>query len=414
MTFETARVGRHRRPVMVPLLLVTLLTAGLSTAGNAMDERPSAAAADGWPMARGSIEGTGRSAATIRLPLEPRWHRRISEAGFEATPVIADGTIYVGDLDGTLHAIAMADGSDVWKNADAIGYTAAAAVSDTVVVAGDIDGVVRALDRTDGRIRWKHERQGEISGGPTILEANDEWPQRVIVGSQDASLVCLAAASGKLLWSHTIADQIRCSPTVAGDRLFVAGCDGRLHVIDAASGRPTGEVPIDGPTGTTPAAYGGRVFFGSEGGIFWGIGYDPPQVAWKMQPAAGAQAYRSSAAIAMAVTGPLAIVGTRGRILEAFAVADGTRIWRHRMRGRVDGSPVVADLLVESEAEPAQAAFVGDAAGSVVAVEASDGKPRWEFDAGAGFVASPAIADGCLVMAAEDGTLWCFGPPADG
>ena len=123
----------------------------------------------------------------------------------------------------------------------------------------------------------------------------------MLVGSQDASLSCLALADGKPFWKHSIADQIRCSPTVArgpqGDRVFLAGCDGKLHVLDAATGAAITAVPIDGPTGTTPAASGDRVFFGTEGGAFFAIDFLKGEVAWRMQPAVNPQSYRSSAAV---------------------------------------------------------------------------------------------------------------------
>ncbi|MFN5756708.1 MAG: PQQ-binding-like beta-propeller repeat protein, partial [Planctomycetia bacterium] len=124
------------------------------------------------------------------------------------------------------------------------------------------------------------------------------------------------------------------------------------------------------------------------------------KVVWQFMPAANAQAYRSSAAIADG----LAIVGSRGRAVEAFVVADGTRAWRQPMRGRVDGSPVVAHLA----GSKGLIALVGDAAGRIAALDTATGKPAWEFDAGGGLTASPAVAAGHVVAASDDGTIWCF------
>jgi outer membrane protein assembly factor BamB len=362
------------------------------------DEAP----ADAWPMFRGSPAGTGRSAGSLRLPLAERWHRRFEKTSFEATPVIAAGTIYLGDLDGTFHALALDTGATRWTFRTESGFPSAAAVSTDpqlpLVVVGDADGIVRAFDAGTGAVRWEYETEGEISGGPTILPG--PVGPRVLIGSQDASLSCLDLAAGTLLWKHSIADQIRCSPTVAGDSVLLAGCDGKLHVIDVETGTEASAVPIGGPTGTTPAADGKRVFFGTEGGIFFGIDVGTGEVAWKAAPAANAQAYRSSAALADG----RAIVGTRGRAIEAFLVADGTRAWRTPMRGRVDGSPVVAKMVDG----PGLMAVAGDAAGRIVALDVAAGKTLWEFDAGGGFAGSPAVAAGRLVIASEDGAVWCF------
>jgi outer membrane protein assembly factor BamB len=397
---------------MRPLPFSTLLVLAAAVAAAAEPVLESAPA-DAWPLARGSRAATGRSDAVLALPLAEAWHREFAKTAFGAVPVIAGDTIYVGDLDGTFHALSLADGTTQWSfTAVAAGFPSAAAVSLDpalpLVVVGDDTGVVRAFDRTTGKLAWEYETDGEISGGPTILPAAGGG--RVLVGSQDASLSCLELADGKPVWKHSIADQIRCGPTVArtdaGDRVFIAGCDGKLHVIDAATGDELAAVAIDGPTGTTPAARGERVFFGTEGGAFFAIDFLAAATTWRTQPAAAGQAYRSSAAIADG----LVIVGSRGRAVEAFAATDGTRAWRRPMRGRVDASPVVVDVAGDERAGPARrtAVIVADAAGKIMALDAATGDPLWEFDAGGGFGAGAAVADSRVVIASDDGTVWCF------
>lgn len=364
---------------------------------------PADAPADAWPMMRGTADGAGRSAAGVRFPLAEVWHRTLDKTAFEATPVIASGSIYIGDLDGTFHALSLRDGTTRWTFTADAGFPAAAAVSPDprvpLVVAGDSSGVVRAFERETGAVRWEHHREAEISGGPTIMPTGDG--PRVLVGSQDATLTCLDLATGAIAWKHEIADQIRCSPTVAGNMVFVAGCDGSLHVVDAITGKETAAVPIDGPTGTTPAAHDGRVFFGTEGGIFYGIQIAPPREAWRTAAGVKGRSYRSSAAIAA----DLVIVGSRGRAVEAFARSDGAPRWRHPMRGRVDASPLVVHLDGKPDGE---AVIVGDSAGRLVVLDAATGAPIWEFDAGGDFVGGAAAAAGRIVVANGDGTIWCF------
>jgi len=384
------------------LLAILLLSCLPPPAATADDTAP----ADAWPMARGCPAGTGRSATTLRLPLTEKWHRGFEKTAFGAVPVIANGMIYLGDLDGTFHALDLATGVTTWTfKAEAAGFPSAAAVSvdpaAPLVVVGDDTGVVRSFDCLSGKLAWEYETEGEISGGPTILVGNDGG--RVLVGSQDASLSCLQLADGKLLWKHSIADQIRCSPTVArsaaGERVFLAGCDGKLHVIDVQSGEEKAAVPIDGPTGTTPATNGDSVFFGTEGGGFFAIDFLKADVVWRAQSAVNGQSYRSSAAIA----GNLVIVGSRGKAVEAFSCADGTRTWRRPMRGKVDASPIVA---VTETGRPV--AIVADSAGKIAALDAATGETVWEFDAGGGFTAGAAAAVGHVVIASDDGTVWCF------
>jgi hypothetical protein len=177
-----------------------------------------------------------------------------------------------------------------------------------------------------------------------------------------------------------------------------------LASFDVATGEEKAAVPIDGPTGTTPAVLGDRVFFGTEGGVFFGIDVVKAEVVWRVAATAAGQSYRSSAAIADG----LALVGFRGKAIEAFSTTDGTRAWKRPMRGRVEASPAVVAATGPDGAPARAVAIVADSAGRVAAVEATSGEPVWEFDAGGGFGGGAAVAADRVVLASDDGILWCF------
>jgi outer membrane protein assembly factor BamB len=53
-------------------------------------------------------------------------------------------------------------------------------------------------------------------------------------------------------------------------------------------------------------------------------------------------------------------------------------------------------------------AIVADSAGTIAALNAATGEPVWSFDAGGGFSGGAAVAAGRVVIASDDGTVWCF------
>jgi len=53
--------------------------------------------------------------------------------------------------------------------------------------------------------------------------------------------------------------------------------------------------------------------------------------------------------------------------------------------------------------------YFGTKRGQLVALDVATGDQRWQFEAGGGFTASPAVSDGKLVIGSTDGTLYCFG-----
>lgn len=389
------------------VLLFVLMSASFSSAQDA-------AGPEAWPMFRGTSTGSGRSSVVLQLPLKEQWHRRFEGGAFTATPVINSNTIYLGDLDGHFMALSLNDGKTLWQyDSPDSGFPSAAAVSTKAnypfVVVGDDLGVIRCMNSNNGKVVWNLSMEGEISGGPTIL--NVSKIPTVLIGSEDATLMCLRMTDGEILWKHEIADQIRCSPTVDDSadskRVFLAGCDSTLHILDIVNGETVAEIPLGGPTGTTPSIDGSDVFFGTEGGHFFAVNFLEEKVRWQTGGDSQKPAYRSSAT----TIGDLVFVGSRGRAVEAFNRADGSLCWRQPMRSRVDASPVAVRVRGEksSTQEPIEGIIVADTAGEIKILQNHDGSDCWEFSAGGGFSGSPAVVRDRVVLASDDGVIWCFG-----
>ncbi len=109
--------------------------------------------------------------ATSELPtaLELIWQYAVKDGAFEATPVIADGVVYIGDLDGNIYALDLQNGTERWKKKLDTGFTSAAAIRDKQLFLGDIDGRLHGLDAATGEVQWTFETEGEISSGREFL-----------------------------------------------------------------------------------------------------------------------------------------------------------------------------------------------------------------------------------------------------
>ena len=313
-----------------------------------------------WPMFRGNAMATGVADGTLTDNPQLLWKFSVPKGSFNATPVVVDDTVYIGDLDGTFYAIDLLTGEPRWKfdlDADKAGFAAAAAVRDGSVYVGDIDGTFICLDAKTGEKKWTFKTDGEIDSAANFYQVN------VLFGSQDATLYCLNAKTRELQWKHQIGDQIRCSPTVVEDRCFLAGCDGKLHVIDLANGQETGAVEIDSPTGCTPAAAGNRIYFGTEGATFFCVDWKQLKIVWQWTEKKRAKSIRSAPrSLPKAV-----IVGGRDKVVHAFE-PDGQQPtkpkWDFVTKGRVDSSPVIVGERV----------YFGSADGRIYGLDAATGE----------------------------------------
>jgi outer membrane protein assembly factor BamB len=355
------------------------------------------AAADDWPLVRNDILGTGVAQSMVPDSLDVLWtYKATDDAGFDATAVVQNGVVYVGDSAGTFHAVNLKDGAAAWsKKISEVGFAAGAAVDEDHIYVGDLDGGVRCLSIADGAENWTYKLDGEVFSGPT-LHGED-----VLITSEIGSLVCLNKEDGKERWAPFRIDApLRCSPTIAAGHVMLAGCDSLLHIINAADGTQTHTIEIDGPTGSTPAVLGERVFFGTEGGTFYAIDVPAdtakkPAVAWTYRDKRRGQPIRSAAA----VTSEIAVYGSQGKAVYGIDSKSGDRKWMLPTRSRVESSPVIAGKY----------AIAATTAGKLYLLDAATGEVHFENDYGGSFIASPAVVDGRVILGNTDGTLYCFG-----
>src|SRR4051812_1375730 len=258
----------------------------------------SPASAEDWPVVRGDVLGTGVAKSTLPENLDVIWkYPAGKDAAFDATAVVAAGVIYVGDSNGTVHALRLADATSIWKKefADS-GFNAGAAIDNGSIYIGDGNGIVRCLDVANGNERWKKNIQGEVFAGPTPV--GDD----VLFTCESGTLSALTKKNGDVHWTFHIEAPLRCTPTVAAGHVVLAGCDSRLHIINVADGKQLSTVDIDGPTGSTPAMRGERAYFGTESGTFFAIDTpadvkQQPKVAWTFHDQQRSQPIRSAAAV---------------------------------------------------------------------------------------------------------------------
>ena len=118
-------------------------------------------------------------------------------------------------------------------------------------------GLVKAIPPAGLPVKWRAEVKGGYSG-PAVADgrvylmdyerregdvANAPNDRNTLAGQE--RVLCLDAATGKLLWKHdydcpyaiSYASGPRCTPTVADGKVYTLGAEGNLFCLDAATGR---------------------------------------------------------------------------------------------------------------------------------------------------------------------------------
>jgi outer membrane protein assembly factor BamB len=169
----------------------------------------------------GDLRALDRSDGTVR------WTHDLA-APAETTPTVADGSVYVTDSEGTLHAVAT-DGSERWTAS--VGEPirgSAVAVTDDEVYAGTKTGLT-ALS-TDGARRWRGEARTATT--PTVGSDAVYVGER---GFDNRAVLAFGREAGERRWEQrtekqTVSDTVQAGvwgpPTLVDGGVYVAAADG--------------------------------------------------------------------------------------------------------------------------------------------------------------------------------------------
>ncbi len=342
--------------------------------------------ADRWTVYRGNAAMTGVARGRLPDKLEILWKFETKDA-IESAPAIADGVAYIGSFDENLYAVDLATGKERWKYKGGP-FKAAPALNGGAVYLGDQDGLFHCVDATTGMKRWTFQTEGEIPGGANFF--ND----RILVGSHDETLYCLGA-DGKPLWKLKTEGPVNGAPVVSNGKTFVAGCDGKLHVIDANKGTEELAVELAGQAAATASAVGDFLYVGTMTNEVQAVDIKQGKIAWTFRPARRAQPFYGSAA----VTDKLVIAGSRDKKVYGLDRLTGKEVWSTETGGRIDASPVVVGDRV----------YIGSLDGKLYILDLATGKERGKIVLDSPVTGSAAVVDGRLLVGTQKGTLYCLG-----
>ncbi len=251
-----------------------------------------------------------------------------------ATPVVADGRIFVLDTRTRLAAFDAGSGRELWR-----------------------------VDLTP-----KDEDEGGFGGGITYARG------RVYAATGFGDVVAVDARTGDEQWRRRIGIPMRAGPTVAGERLFVISYDNQLHALSVATGEVLWtHVGISENAGllgaASPAVEGGIVVAAYSSGEIYALRADNGRIAWSdsltrvrrvtalsvLSDIVGQPVIDRGQVIAISHSGTMAAIDMR----------TGTRIWDQDIGGLQ--TPWVAGNFI----------FVVTTDAEVVALSRRDGRIRW-------------------------------------
>ncbi len=196
------------------------------------------------------------TAIKINVPLQLNWaldtRAAKNRASYRLRPLLVGNHAYSIDTDGTVVSVDLASGRKLWKFDTELAPITGLAGNDQILIATSQDGDIVAYRESDDELEllWKTRIESEIRATPLV--DNDQ----VFVRSVDGKLRSLAIADGNEQW--VVARSVpalsltgNSEPLVQGELVFAGFDDGKLIAYDRVTGQTRWESTISAPGGRT-------------------------------------------------------------------------------------------------------------------------------------------------------------------
>jgi outer membrane protein assembly factor BamB len=174
----------------------------------------------------------------------------LTQGFVRSQPAIVGGLVYFASDDGYLYALEAQNGTQVWRtdignlspsdgrfldlsNSSPTGWDykqSSPVVVDGQVYVGSLDGNVYSLAADTGMINWKFKTGQKVRATPTLADGV------LYIGSWDESMYALDALTGQMLWHTPVGGEVQSTALVANGLVYTASRKASVVALDAQTG----------------------------------------------------------------------------------------------------------------------------------------------------------------------------------
>ena len=356
----------------------------------------SGSASADWTEFRGdgSLAGSTRRA----LPADPKllWSTTTGQRTV-ASPLVKDGIIYTVGRRGLFRAVDSA-GEEVFSKNFATFIEATPLIADTTIFIGTIDGCMLAIGLASRDTLWEFWTEGQISAPPMVTTYGDD--DAIVFGSYDNYMYTVRQSDGKLLSKFESGYYLNGAAAVLDGYVCYGGCDQWLRVIDTRKGVQTDSLMLDMYLPASPVFMDNDAYIGDYGGNIYHLTFDGGHITSNEKIHRARSADDASFVGMPAVGRDNVYFFSAGRSLTCVSRKDASVRWETMLKGPTGES---------SPRECRNGILVCTKSGIVSILDKATGEVRWEYDTGEDILTCPAVCDGRFYILTAKGTLLCFG-----
>ncbi|MEA3308404.1 MAG: PQQ-binding-like beta-propeller repeat protein [Chloroflexota bacterium] len=293
---------------------------------------------------------------------------------FYSAPVIdteRNLLLVAGFKDKTVYALRLGDSSDqtpglAWAFSDAGGqYVGSGTIAGDLFLIGNGDGQLYAINLADGSLEWSFATRDRIWTTPLVVD------ETVYVASSDHHLYALKVSDGVEQWQLETKGALASSPVWAADHIWLGDFGDQLYQIDPQAGEVVWTFE-DGENWfwATPLVLESTIYFADVGGAVFAFDINSHELLWRTDIKA---VFRGQGIVDTAGGRLLLPAYERGLIYALDAKTGDKLPWGEVMEnpGRLPGS-----LVTDGERVYAAPIMITTRA---QVFEISDGKELWHY-----------------------------------
>ena len=348
-----------------------------------------------WKLFRGDSALSGYT--DTPLPKNPvlKWTFK-AESRTVSSPIVDNGTTYWSDKRGYIRGVSIA-GELCFEYDLRTAVEATPMIADSTLFIGRIDGFMTAISLARKDTIWNYETMGQISASPNIM--NFSGQEALVFGSYDNFLYCVDAKTGEELNRFESGYYLNGAAALWKDHVVFGGCDAYLRIIDCTTGIQTDTLLLDAYVPASPAIVGDYCYVGDYSGNIYRLTLKNGKITHHEKVVSEDSENGSFVSVPAVATNAFYFL-SGDRYLHAVNRSTGEPIWEYMLKGNTgESSPVVCRDKV----------IVCTKTGIVSILDAKTGALLWEYDTGEQIVGSPAVIKNHFFILTAKGTLFCFG-----
>ncbi len=317
--------------------------------------------------------------------IEKIWDYDVSAGFGNFSPTVSDGIVYVGTLNGEIHALDVGTGKELASKTFGGAIFSGPVISDSLMVVGSSQSSknIFAYDIYSGKVIWSTEI-ADVESSPVVYKSY------IYAVTVKGDLFKISLQTGAEIFHKIFNGSIRTSPVV-DDSICVFGCDdGNVYAVSPNNGKQKWEYEAGSPVWCSASMNDSLIFVGTNAGRL----------------------------LVLAMDGKLKFNFTTGEKILSMPISDGRRIYF----GCDDGNYYALDIrsgallwtvhtdapITASSSQTKTQIFFGGYDKNLYVIDKSDGKVEQKINLSGRIRTQPVIYGNYMVVGAEDSNIYGF------